>query len=179
MTAPAHMPRTWLVFAPLMLMPTFAGADGIVIGRIYDPYVQPLETELEWRAVTQSDDTLQDRQKHYFGFGRSLSDRWALELYAIGTKASGQSFSVDTYEIELKRQLTEQGEFASDWGVVFELEREVDENGWELAAGLLSAREFGRWTGTANLNVVYERSDYAVQVFSWAYGQRLRCKPIY
>ena len=103
-------------------VPQPASADGIVIDRIYDPYVQPLETELEWRSIFQSDDTLGDVQKHFFGFGRSFSDRWAGEIYAIGTKESGGSLSFDTYELEFKWQLTEQGEYAFDWGMVFELE---------------------------------------------------------
>jgi len=137
-------------------VPQLAPADGIVVDRIYDPYVQPLETELEWRSIIQSDDTLGDKQKHFFGFGRSLSDRWAAEIYAIGTKSSGRSLSINTYELEFKWQLTEQGEYAFDWGMVFELERETDEDVWELAATVVSARDFGRWTGVANLGLVYE-----------------------
>lgn len=147
---------TLAVTALVVLPPDSACADGLAINRIYDPYVQPLETELEWRTVIQSDDTLRDQQKHYFGFGRSLTDRWAVELYAIGTDSSDQGLNVDAYELEFTWQLTEQGEYAFDWGLLFELERETDVNGWEFATGLLSSREFGRWTGTANLKLIYE-----------------------
>jgi hypothetical protein len=140
----------------LFLFPGLALADGIVINKIYDPYVQPLENELEWRMVDQNDDQLPDVQKHYLGFGRSLSDRWAFELYAIAEKGSGESLSFETYEFELKRQLTEQGEYAFDWGVLFELEREVEENAWEFSTSLLSSRDFGRFTATANLGFIYE-----------------------
>ena len=137
-------------------IPQLASADGIVIDRIYDPYVQPLETELEWRGIFQSDDDLGDVDRHFFGFGRSLSDRWAAEIYAIGTRTSGESLSFDTYELEFKWQLTEQGEYAFDWGMVFELEREIDDDVWELGATVISSRDFGKWTGIANLGVVYE-----------------------
>lgn len=136
--------------------PGICVADGIVVDKIYHPYVQPLETELEWRTVIQQDDQRPDLQKHSLGFGRSLSDRWAIELYAIAQKGLGESLSVDTYELEAKWQLTEQGEYAVDWGMLFELEREVEDNAWELATSLLASRDFGRFTTTANLGLVYE-----------------------
>ena len=92
----------------------------------------------------------------FFGVGRSLSDRWAAEFYAIGIKNSGDSLSINTYELEFKWQLTEQGEYAFDWGVVFELERKTDDDFWEVAAILIASRDFGRWTGSANLGMIYE-----------------------
>ena len=133
-----------------------AQADGIVVDRIYDPYVQPLEAELEYRLIIQSDEDLDDAQRHFFGFGRSLSARWAAEIYAIGTKVGSESLSFNTYELEFKWQLTEQGEFAFDWGMVFELERETDIDVWEISTMLVSSRDFGKWTGLANLGLVYE-----------------------
>lgn len=145
-----------IVAAMVAFYPQVVSADGTVVDRIYDPYVQPLETELEYRAIIESDDVQGDRQKHSFGFGRSLSDRWATEFYAIGTNDRDSNFSIDTYELEVKWQLTEQGEFAFDWGMVFELEREIDENAWELSTKLISSRDFGKWTGVANLGVIYE-----------------------
>ena len=84
-------------------------ADGIVVDKIYDPYVQPLETELEWRVVGQEDKLVPDVVKHSLGFGRSISDRWAYELYAIGRKCAGDRLSINTDDLNLKWQLTEQG----------------------------------------------------------------------
>lgn len=133
-----------------------AFADGIVVDRVYDPYVQPLETEVEWRTIVQSDDDVPDIQKHSLGIGRSLSDRWGIEFYAIGTRNRGEHLSIDVFELELKRQLTEQGEYAIDWGVIFELERDVDQNIWEASAALLAARDFGRWSGLVNVGLLYE-----------------------
>ncbi|MGB5722233.1 MAG: hypothetical protein WBM34_16200, partial [Woeseiaceae bacterium] len=123
--------------AAILLAPASADADGIVVGKIYDPYVQPLEQELEWRALNQADDRVADLQKHSLGVGRSISDRWAFEVYAIAQKGSGESLSFDSYELELKWQLTEQGEYAVDWGLLFELEREVENNTWEFASSVL------------------------------------------
>ncbi len=39
-----------------LIIATAAEADGIVVDKIYDPYVQPLETELEFRTLLQDDD---------------------------------------------------------------------------------------------------------------------------
>ncbi len=140
----------------LLLLAGTAGADGVVVSKIYDPYVQPLETEIEWRVVDQRDNPSPDLQKHSLGFGRSLSDRWAFEIYGIGQRGAGDSLSLNTYELELKWQLTEQGEYAFDWGVLFELEREIDTNAWEFSTQLLAARDYGKFTATANLGVIYE-----------------------
>ena len=140
----------------LAAVPAAASADGVVVDRVYDPYVQPLEREIELRSVLQFDDDTFDIQKHSLGFGRSLSDRWAVELYAIGSRTSGDSLDLDAFELEFKWQLTEQGEYAIDWGTVFELERDHDADLWEFSASLLAGRDFGRWTGLANLALVYE-----------------------
>ncbi len=140
-----------------ILSPMSVLADGVVVSKIYDPYVQPLETEIEYRLVSQIDDRFSDVQIHSLGIGRSLSDRWAFELYVIAQKSLGESLSIDTYEAEAKWQLTEQGEYAFDWGLLFELEREIEKNSWELSAQLLSARDLGRFTVTANFGLIYEQ----------------------
>ena len=165
-----RLARCWQAIstAVIILAPYVAAADGIVVDRIYDPYVQPLETEIEWRAILQSDDDLIDVQKHSFGVGRALTDRWALEFYAIGSKVSGDSFSVDAFELEAKWQISEQGEFAFDWGMVFELERESDDDIWEASATLIASRDFGRWTGIANLGLIYESGPDIVNEYETA-----------
>ena len=160
--------------AASLLLAHVAIADGVVIDRVYDPYVQPLETEIEWRAVILADDEFDDVQKHSLGIGRGLSDRWAVEFYAIGIKTEGGSFSVSAYEIEAKWQLTEQGEFGADWGMVFEFERENEAEIWEASANLVTSRDFGRWTGTANLGLIYEWGEGVVSEFETALRAQAR-----
>jgi len=143
----------------VLLLPNVAAADGIIVDKIYDPYVHPLEKEIEARFVGQTDNQTPDLQKYSLGFGRTISDRWAVELYTIAFRTPGESVSVDTYELEAKWQLTEQGEYAADWGLLFELERGTEENSWELTTQLLTARDFGRISTTANLGVLYERGE--------------------
>lgn len=133
-----------------------AVADGIVVDRIYDPYVQPLETEIELRSVSQFDDDVPNLQKHSLSVGRSLNDRWAAEVYIVTTKTERDGLDLDVYELELKWQITEQGEYGVDWGMVFELEREFDDDIQELSAAVIAARDFGRWTALLNAGVAYE-----------------------
>jgi hypothetical protein len=154
--ATAHQHLLWAGIASTVFLPQLAAADGVIVSKIYDPYVQPLETEIEFRSVLQNDDQIPDSQKHSIGFGRSLSDRWAVELYAIALKGPNENLSVDTYELEAKWQLTEQGEYAFDWGLLFELEREIEENAWEFSTQMLVSRDWGKVSAIANIGVIYE-----------------------
>lgn len=126
-------------------------ADGPAIDKVYHPYVQPLESELEWRMVSS-----EGEQKHRLGMGQSLSDRLFVEAYVL---ASNNKRSIEAYELEAKWQLTEQGEYAVDWGVIVELEKDRKDNNWELTTGLLMEKEWGHWTGTANIKAIYEWGD--------------------
>ena len=126
-------------------------ADGLAIDKVYHPYVQALEREVEWRMVSSDGE-----QKHRLGIGQSLSDRLFVEAYLI---TSNNESSIDAYEAEAKWQLTEQGEYAVDWGVILELEKDRHDNNWELASGLLMAKDWGRWSGSANLWAIYEWGD--------------------
>ncbi len=152
----------WLPFlgaaAVLVIMPVFALADGISIDKVYHPYVQPLEREIEARSLYLNDgnDLLDGTKLYRLGFGKSFSERILAELYVIGADEPGRNLSLDAYELELKWQLTEQGEFFADWGLLFELEAERDQHNWEYGTTLLVEKEFGRWTGALNLSVIYE-----------------------
>lgn len=166
------------------LLPSLpALADGNLVDRVYDPYVQPLETEIEWRAVGTRDsdgDSLDGFWLHRVGIGYGFSDRWFGEFYAIGEKKPEGGFEIEAAEIEAKWQLTEQGEYSADWGMLFELEREFSENQWEAAATLIAAREWGRWTGTANFALVYEWGSVYNEFESELRGQvRYRWSPVF
>lgn len=152
MTGPRNL--RWVCLAGL-LVTQLTSADGIVVDKIYHPYVEPGEQELEVRSVFQ-DGEPSDLGLHRFGYGRAFGERWFAELYAIATSGGSEGFDGSGVELELRRQLTEQGEFWADWGVMFELERSIDQNQWELAAGILAEKEFGRWSAAANLFIAQE-----------------------
>jgi hypothetical protein len=142
----------------LLLWPGLSVADGIVIDKIYHPYVQPLEQELEWRMLYQDEQAsvAHNTWLYQLAYGRSLNDRWFAEAYLVGKKSDGHSFDIEAYELEAKWQLTEQGEFWADWGMLFELEKEANEDIWEFATAILVEKEWGKWSGTANFYVLNE-----------------------
>jgi len=150
-----------IIFSILISASRFVWADGNSVDKVYHPYVLPLETEVEWRAIFQSDkdESLDNQQVQRLGFGTSFIENWFTEIYIIGEKTGANDFNTSSVEIEAKVQLTEQGEYAADWGLLFELERNFDRNLLELAVGLLVEKEWGRWVGALNLFIEFERRD--------------------
>ena len=49
------IPRRTLLATVCLTLPLLASADGLVVDKIYHPYVEPLERELEWRLVWQDE----------------------------------------------------------------------------------------------------------------------------
>ena len=137
---------------------TYLYADGSIIDKVYHPYVQLLETEIEYRSRYQNDDDaeLDDRQQYRLGIGHSLSDQLFAEIYVIGEDSAESDLELTAIEAELKIQLTEQGEYDNDWGLMFELERETKDNLWEASTTLIAVHEWTRWIATANLSLTYE-----------------------
>jgi hypothetical protein len=150
-----------IILCFILSVPGLVQADGNSIDKVYHPYVMPLETEVEWRAIFQNDDenALDDQQKHRFGMGYSFIDSWFTELYLIGKKSPDDQFKIEAIELEVKWQITEQGEYAFDWGLLIELEKELDDQIWEFSTGLLIEKEWGRWVGAFNFFVEAEWGD--------------------
>lgn len=142
----------------LLAHPQHAHADGSVIDKIYHPYVQPMERELELRATLEEGGhaRLPDRQTWRLGYGQALNDNWLGELYLIGEQDGLHSFRLSEYEVEALWQLTEQGQYAADWGLLFEFATMDSADRNELATTLLAETQWQRWTGTANLSLAYE-----------------------
>jgi len=128
-------------------------ADGLTVDKVYDPYVQPLERELEYRLIYDDETPF---QIHKAGYGQAINDRVFVEGYAVVENGPNDGADWMSAEVEAKWQLTEQGEYSSDWGLMFELEREFVDNGWEASVVGIVAHEWGQWQGLANLSVVVE-----------------------
>jgi hypothetical protein len=140
----------------------FASADGSVIDKVYHPYVEQLEWELEWRMTHEDENPVtgeKRRQLHRLGLGKAVSEFVFVEAYLIGEKSSETSFDLEAYEFEVLWQLSEQGEFALDYGLQFELEKERHVDIWEYTTALLLEKEWGRFSTTANLGLTYEWGD--------------------
>lgn len=133
-------------------------ADGSTIDKVYDPYVNMLEKEIEYRVLYEQDteDRLNDNMIHKLGYGQAVSDRLFVEVYLVGAGDEDRGFDVSAYEVEMKWQITEQGELDHDWGFLVELEKEHDLAVWEASATLIGVHEWTSWVGTANLSLLYE-----------------------
>lgn len=130
-------------------------ADGIVVDKVYHPYVLPNETEFEWRMLSRQTDK-GNLLGQRIAFGKSLNESVMLEAYLVGEKTENEDFGLQAYEVELRWMLTEQGEQWADWGVLFELEKLHQSNDWEFTTGVVFEKEFGRTSLTVNAFAVYE-----------------------
>lgn len=151
-------------------------ADGNVVNKVYHPYVDALEKELEYRSIFQDHKPINgdSKQLHLLSLGRSIGDNWFAELNLAGAKNRHDRFDLNAYELELKWQLTEQGEYSADWGMLFEYERKPGQDYQEMVVGVLAEKELGRWSGTANLLFINERGDDTGDEFETAFAMQAR-----
>lgn len=146
------------------------------IDKIYHPYVEAYKSEIEYRALYKNDpNPVRDgAQYHRLSFGSSLTERFSMEVYAIGKNLPTKSFSIDAYELEAKLQLTEQGEYWSDWGLLFELERDTDIHKWEPGFGVLWEKEWGDIITSANFLLDYEFGSGVVDEFETSFHGQVK-----
>ena len=153
-----------------------AHGDGTSIDKVYHPYVQLLEREIEYRTLYEqdSDNRIDGRKRHRLGYGQALSDQWFVELYLTGTDGPGSDLELESYELEVKWQLTEQGEYENDWGLLFELEKEHNDNIWEASSTLIVLHEWSDWIATGNFSVIYEWGNDFDNEWETAFAGQLR-----
>lgn len=127
--------------------------------RVYDPYVEAGERELEY-GLTVRDLGGEDVLLHRTGLGYSWNDKLFTEVYWLNESLGHSGEQIRGYELEAKWQITEQGEYWADWGLLLEAGGARDIDRRDVAVGLLWAKELGtRWVATANGFVEYEYGD--------------------
>lgn len=141
---------------------------------VYHPYVNQAEREVEygivWRDVGGRDVSLQRASVGY-----AWSDDIATEFYLLSEGPAHDAERARAYELEVRWQLTEQGEYTSDWGLVFEAEVGADGDRHEIATGVLWERQFGRrWVATANALLEYEFGVDVENEFETAFRGQMR-----
>lgn len=151
-------PKALLTGGVLFLMTAQINADGNIVDKVYHPYVDSLEREIELRSIFQDVEqgSNESKQLHQFSVGKSFGQSFFGEVYLVGVKSQAGGFDLEAFELELKWQLTEQGEYSADWGLLFEYEQEFNQDAHEFTTGLLIEKEFGRWSGTGNLLLIQE-----------------------
>jgi len=148
-------------------------ADGMVVDKVYHPYVLPNEREFEWRLTTrQTDDNRLIGQR--IAYGQSVSETVMVEGYLIGEKTETKDFGLQAYEIEIRWMMSEQGELWADWGMLFEVEKKHASNDWEVTTGIIFENEFGRSSLTMNLFGIYEWGDNLQDEFETEFRLKYR-----
>lgn len=144
--------------AAMLMLSDCALADGRVVDKVYHPYVDALETELEYRLLAQDERPGKRNlaQVQQLSLGRSIGSRFFAEVYLVAAENRVNGYELEAWETEVKWQLTEQGEYAVDWGLLLEYEDDLRGDGNELALGLLAEKELGRYSATANFFLVNE-----------------------
>ena len=140
----------------LLVVSVASSAD---MERVYHPYVEQNEREIEYGLVWRDiggDPLLLQRA----GFGYAWSDKLFTEVYLLSESVSHAGERIRGYEIEVRLQLTEQGEYWADWGLLFETGTAKDIDSHEFALGVLWEKELnGRWSASANIIAEYEFGD--------------------
>ena len=144
------------VLFSVLVFSNIALADGIVVDKVYHPYVLPNEREVEWRMLAQRENGVSNDLAQRFAYGQSVADNLMLEFYVIGERDSNDNFTLSAYEIEARWMMTEQGQYWADWGMVVEVEKSHQVDNWEVTSGLIMEKEFGRTSLTLNAFLIYE-----------------------
>ena len=120
--------------------------------KIYSPYVEPGELEIEYFGSR----SVGDAQQQQFSVGYGVTERWKTELYSKFDKDSGDKLTFDEWEWENIFQLTERGEYWLDVGASVAYEWTPQNNKADtVETRLLLAKDFNKTSHV--LNVIAEK----------------------
>ncbi len=159
----------FLALSAMLPTPLIAATHGI-----YHPYVNTHEREIEygitWRGIGDDAVSLQRASLAY-----AWTDNFSTELYLLSEFATHDQPRARAYEFEARWQLTEQGEYSSDWGLLLEVEAGAGQDRHEISAGVLWEKELGqRWVAAANGMLEYEFGSDVRDEFETAFRGQLR-----
>lgn len=176
----ARMTACILTALGLSLLPAQAHATK----KVYTPYVEKGELEVEWRGGYTVDDGDNDgawAQK--LGVGYGVTDFWFTEIYGEIEREGEDGADTELTEVEWenKFQLTQPGEHWVDVGALVELVHNTSGGADKAEAKLLLAKDTGKFSH--NLNLIAERefgedaSDETEAGFAW--NSRYRLDPAF
>ena len=128
--------------------------------KVYSPYVEKGEFEIEYRPVQTHDANAakDNAQTHVLGVGYGVTDWWFTEVYAEWERepGTGQSTSFAAFEWENRFQLTEKGANWADFGLLVEYERtDAGSAPDKVEIGAIIAKSAGKFD--LAWNIVLER----------------------
>lgn len=144
------------------------------MNRVYHPYVEQGERELEY-GFTLRDSGDENILLNRAGIGYAWNNKLFTEVYLLTESITHEGEQIRGYELEAKWQLTEQGEYWADWGLLLEAGTAKDINSHEFALGILWEKELAsRWVATANAIAEYEYGSDIKDEFETALRTQLR-----
>lgn len=155
-----------------LLAPSMTPRDAHAGFKVYAPYVEHRELELEYRPsrTVDDDDDKDDEQIHLLGIGYGVTPWWFTEIYSEWEReaGSGEDTGFEAIEWENRFQLTNPGEHWVDFGLLLEYEHtEAGDSPDAIELALLFEKELGRFEATYNLIFAHEVGDDAGSDFEF------------
>lgn len=151
--------------------------------KVYAPYVEKGEVELEYRGGYDIDDNddVDGSWKQKIAIGYGVNDYWFTEVYGEFEKEgeSGADLEFSAIEWENKFQLTQPGQYWLDLGLLTELEYNTAGGADKAEVKALFAKDSGKFTHLANLGVEREFGEDSEDAteFSASWSSRYRYMP--
>ncbi|MSQ98227.1 MAG: hypothetical protein EXR85_02860 [Xanthomonadales bacterium] len=147
--------------------------------KIYSPIVDFGETEFEFRGHYNFDDDANDNDgvdgsgTYKFDVGHGFTPHWFTEAVLEYEQSGQEGGKLEAVEWENIIQLTEQGEYAFDWGVLLEYSHALEDDAADkFEFGPLVQTEFGRQVWTSNLILAAPLSGN--EGVEWEFATRLQ-----
>lgn len=156
----------------LLMSPVDARADH----KVYSPIVEQGETEFEFRIHNKfdDDDSIDGAQAMKLTAGYGLTSRWFSEVVLEWEDEPGESTELEAIEWENIFQLTEQGRYWADWGLLAEyVDTQHGEND-KLELGLLMGKSMSNTLLNVNLIMEREIGSGAEKSIEMEYGWEFR-----
>ena len=126
------------------------------IDKLYDPYVNKGEVEIEYSGfrTSDTDKAKNNEQAHELEFGYAFTDYWELELTGGFDRSSDQPMKMDSVEAENKFQITQPGEMWMDVGALVTYVHALHVGDPDsIEAKLLLQKDFGKFSSLANIGL--------------------------
>lgn len=144
--------------------------------QVYSPNVVKGEKEIELRGFNSwgTDAHTGAGKAARFAVAYSPTDFWATELYANAEQEPGESLKLEEYEWENRFQLTPQGKYWADLGIISEIEiPRFSHDPYEVKVGPMIEKDFGRLTTQVNLLAAHQYGKNAESGVELSYRARL------
>ncbi|AOV17680.1 hypothetical protein BJI67_11975 [Acidihalobacter aeolianus] len=162
----------------VLIVGVFVGAQAYAADyKVYSPTVVKGETELEMRAFNSwgAGPLSGARQAVKFAAGHTFTHWWATEVYAEAEKEPSESLKLEDFEWENRFQLTPQGKYWADVGLINENEIPRYANDpYRISIGPSLAKDFGRISARLNLLVAHEYGTHARHGIELDYRARIQ-----